>query len=305
MTYAPHLVYAGIVLVVLSTAEWSTEANFSEISHPRQVFPPRNPHSGSSQDPTRDRQEQLPPVPRRGPQGTLITQIPFEEILGDSTKSYIELSNLRSPHESNFVVGHGLAGRISQEAYVVNAGSGNLMYVHIHGLSNPPSASTEGRELRLRFVIPSLQFKTFYIDYTPGGDADVRDMVADNAIVDVYFTPTITKQRLPTIQSVRVVFKGTVNESGKCTHFFNLIPLNVCGVAKDYLNQIKPNLENGMREALMHPRARARFDQLVWQYLRAELLSQAGINPASRSQVSILQASFRGTDYVVDFLPQP
>jgi len=47
------------------------------------------------------------------------------------------------------------------------------------------------------------------------------------------------------------------------------------------------------------------FDQAVWQQLRGELLQQAGLNPAGQAQVQIIEAGFRGTDYVVSFVPRP
>ena len=46
------------------------------------------------------------------------------------------------------------------------------------------------------------------------------------------------------------------------------------------------------------------FDQQVEQFLRADLLTKAGINPMSPAQVQILESSFQGTDYVVNYVPR-
>jgi hypothetical protein len=44
---------------------------------------------------------------------------------------------------------------------------------------------------------------------------------------------------------------------------------------------------------------------MVGQWLRASLLAPAGLNPASRAHVQIVEAGFKGTDYVVSYLPRP
>ena len=44
-------------------------------------------------------------------------------------------------------------------------------------------------------------------------------------------------------------------------------------------------------------------DQVVWQALRTDLLKQAGINPMSPAQIQVIDASFRGTDYVSNTSP--
>lgn len=48
----------------------------------------------------------------------------------------------------------------------------------------------------------------------------------------------------------------------------------------------------------------AQPDQVVWQALRTDLLMQAGVNPLSPAQIQVIEASFRGTDYVVKYLPR-
>jgi hypothetical protein len=47
----------------------------------------------------------------------------------------------------------------------------------------------------------------------------------------------------------------------------------------------------------------AQPDQVVWQALRTDLLMQAGINEMSPAQIQVIDASFRGTDDVVKYLP--
>ena len=102
------------------------------------------------------------------------------------------------------------------------------------------------------------------------------------------------------------VICGLLKEPDKCTYWFDVIfPVNVCSLVKDYLKNIKPTVENGLREALQQPQTRMQFDQAVWQQLRGELLQQAGLNPATPAQVQIVEAGFRGTDYVVSFVPRP
>jgi hypothetical protein len=46
------------------------------------------------------------------------------------------------------------------------------------------------------------------------------------------------------------------------------------------------------------------FEQQVAQFIRGDLLTNAGINPMSPAQVEILQAEFRGADYVVGYRPR-
>jgi hypothetical protein len=199
-----------------------------------------------------------------------------------------------------------LTGRITLEKYIHEAGNGNPVVLHVNGLSNPPIVSTEGPELRLQFVIPSLVFKTYYKDYSGEGDGKLGDVTAEKVTVDVYFTPTIDQRKLPTYHAARVALNGEIKEPEKCTYFFEIVfPVNVCSLAKEYLKTIKPAIENGMREGLLQPQTRGQFEQQVFQFIRAELLIQAGLNPMSRAQAQILQSGFQGTDYLVNFLPRP
>ena len=247
------------------------------------------------------------PVPQpSGPPGSLAKAIPFITLLGDPTKAFIQIGNMRSPMDTNFLVGRGLAGRIALEKYTHETGNGKPVFLHVNGLSHPPIVSTEGPELRLQFVIPALVFKTYYMDYSGEGDGKLGDVTAENVTVDVYFTPTIDQRNLPTYHAARVVLNGAIKEPEKCTYFFEIIfPVNVCSLAKEYLKTIKPAIENGLREGLLQPQTRSQFEQQVFQFVRAELLMQAGLNPMSQAQAQILQSGFQGTDYLVNFIPRP
>jgi hypothetical protein len=274
-----------------------------------QVFPPRpsQPTPSSPVPSPGQMPMQQAPVPQpSGPPGSLAKVIPFIALLGDPTKAFIQIGNMRSPMDTNFLLGRGLAGRITLEKFIHEAGNGKPVVLHVNGLSNPPIVSTEGTELRLRFMIPSLVFKTFYQDYSAEGDGKLGDVTAEKVTVDVYFTPTIDQRMLPTYHSARVVLSGEIKEPEKCTYLFDVIfPVNVCSLAKEYLKAVKPAIENGLREGLLQPQTRGQFEQQVFQFIRAEMLMQAGLNPMSRAQAQILQSSFQGTDYLVNFIPRP
>jgi len=238
-----------------------------------------------------------------GPPGALSTNIPFIAILGDPTKSFIQLGNMRSPFDTNFSLGRGLGGRIALEKYTYESGNGEKSYIHIAGSSNPPMVTTEGAEVRLQFVFPVIQFKTYYKDYTGEGDSALSDLVAEKVLVDVFILPTLNERRYPTFHSVRIAVTGTVKEVEKCTQFFQIIfPVNICKAAAEYFKQIQPALENGIREVLLQPQTRAQFEQQMFQFVRAQLLAKAGINPMSPAQVEITEAEFRGTDYLASYL---
>lgn len=244
---------------------------------------------------------QMPP--QGGPATPLVKSIPFAEIIGDATRAFIHIANMRGPVDTKFQLGRALGGQIPVEKFVDQLGNGKPVYIHVNGLSNPPIVSPAGQELRFQFVIPSLVFKTYYGDYSPEGDGKLGDLTAENVTVDVYFTPTIDQRKMPTFQTARVVVTGDVKEPGKCMYFFDVIfPVNVCNASSAYLKEIKPAIENGVREMLLHPQTRVRFDQALWPYLRGELLAQAGVNPAGPAQVQITEASFRGMEYVVGYL---
>ncbi|MDH4185804.1 MAG: hypothetical protein OEV08_02290 [Nitrospira sp.] len=275
-----------------------------------QVFPPRQPQALPSPDPIPGAPGRLPMQPAQVPQsggspGVLVKTIPFAELLGDPTKAFLQLGNMRSPMDTNFQFGRALAGRIAVEKFTHELGNGKPVFLHVNGLSNPPLVSMEGQELRLQFMIPVLLFKTYYQDYTGEGDGKLGDVTAEKVTVDVYFTPTIDQRKLPTYRTARVVVTGAVKEAEKCVYFFDMLfPVNVCNAAAAYLKDIKSDLENGLREALLHPQTRVRFEQALWLYLRGELLMHAGVNPAGPSQVQILEARFSGPDYVVGYVPR-
>jgi hypothetical protein len=241
-----------------------------------------------------------------GPPGSLTKTIPFSRIIGDPTKSFIQLGNMRSPLDTNFSLGRGLAGRIALEKYTHELGNGQRAYIHLTGVSNPPIVTTEGAEVRYQFIIPTLQFKTYYKEYSGEGDSALSDLVAEKVLVDVFMLPTLDQRRFPTFQSIRIAVTGVVKEAEKCTHFFDIIfPVNICKVAAEYFKQIQPALENGIREVLLQPQTRAQFEQQIFQFIRADLLATAGINPISPAQVQITDARFQGTDYVANYIPRP
>jgi len=273
-----------------------------------QVFPPRQPQP--SPVPPQVPQVQAPspaamPQPPATAPGSLTKSIPLVAILGDPTKSFIQLGNMRSPFDSNFSLGRGLTGRIALEKYTYEAGNGQKAFVHVTGMSNPPIVTVEGPEVRYQFLFPTIQFKTYYKDYSGEGDSALSDLVAEKVMVDVFLSPTIDQRRFPTYHSIRIAITGGVKEAEKCTHFFDIIfPINICKVANEYFRQVQPALENGMREIMLQPQTRMQFEQQVAQYIRGDLLTNAGINPMSPAQVEILQAEFRGADYVANYRPR-
>jgi hypothetical protein len=238
-----------------------------------------------------------------GPPGALSKSIPFIAILGDPTRSFIQLGNMRSPFDTNFSLGRGLGGRIALEKYIYESGNGEKSYIHITGNSNPPILTTEGAEVRLQFVFPVIQFKTYYRDYSGEGDSALSDLIAEKVLVDVFILPTLNERQYPTFHSVRIAVTGAVKEAEKCTQLFQIIfPVNICKAAAEYFKQIQPALENGIRDVLLQPQTRAQFEQQMYQFVRAQLLANARINPMSPAQVEIMEAEFRGTDYVVSYL---
>lgn len=277
-----------------------------------QVFPPRQPQPVPIPTPAPMPSQPgampiQPTMPSQAPAvpGTLTHSIPLTHITGDPTKSFIQLGNMRSPFDSNFSLGRGLAGRLAVEKYTSEVGNGQRIFVHISGVSNPPIVSVEGAEIRYQFLLPTIQFKTYYRDYSGEGDSALSDLVAEKVLVDVFISPTIDQRRLPTYHSVRIAITGGVKEADKCTHFFDIIfPVNICKLTAEYFRQIQPALENGIREILLQPQTRAQFEQQVFHVVRGDLLSRAGVNPLSPAQVEIYQAEFRGADYVVSYVPR-
>lgn len=273
-------------------------AHAAEPAQIAQVFPPRA--NQAPQAPV------APSAPPTAPAGTLTQSVPLASILGDPTRSVIQLANMQGPTDSTFVLGRALTGRLYVERQVRDVGNGAKTYLHVGGISNPPVAAVQGNELRLRFVFPVLVFKTFYREYSPEGDGALPDLVAENAVADVYLTPVTDLRGLPALQTVRVTFDGTLKPGERCTFLFDLVyPVNVCGLAAEYLKSIKLALENGIREGVMQPQARAEFERAAFEFLRADLLARSGVSAAGQGQVDIVQASFRGTDYVVSFIARP
>ena len=281
-----------------------------------QVFPPRQPAPFPSQSvqmpapqpaPSPGQSSPmpapaLPMPPSGGPPVPLIMTIPFEEILGDHTKAFIQIGNLRGAMDSNFLVGRGMAGRFMLPRDIVEFGNGKKAYVFVSGLSNPPRVISEGNDLHLQFLFPVWQLKTYYQEFSGEGDNALGDLVAERVVVYVFLTPTTNQQRLPTYDSVRVAVSGEVKEEPKCTYFFDLVfPLNICKAAAQYVERIKSTIQEEMRLALMQTPTRTQFEQQVSQMVRAYMLGKLGINPMSPARIEIIQAEFRGTDYVVSY----
>lgn len=298
---------ATLVMLGVSLSLWLAAGTVGS-----QVFPPRQPQPAPTTPPapmpsqpgTMPSQSavssQAQPVP-----GVLTHNIPLVHILGDPTKSFIQLGNMRSPFDSNFSLGRGLTGRLALEKYTSDVGNGQRVLVHISGMSNPPILSVEGAEIRYQFLLPVIQFKTYYRDYSGEGDSALPDLVAEKLLVDVFISPTIDQRRMPTYHSVRIAITGAVKEAEKCSRLFDLIfSVNICKITAEYFRQLQPALENGIREILLQPQTRAQFEQQVFHVVRGELLAKAGINPMSPAQVEIVQAEFRGSDYVVSYRPR-
>ena len=292
------------IIGIMAGVIFSSSLALAQVFQPR-PSPPPPPAQVPMPAPAQPGLPRQPAIPQQfgGPQGAVSTSIPFIDILGGPTKSFIQLGNMRSPFDTNFSLGRGLTGRIALEKYTYELGNGEKAYIHITGGSNPPIVTTEGAEVRLQFVFPAIQFKTYYKDYTGEGDSALSDLVAEKVLVDVFILPTLNERRFPTFHSIRIAITGAVKEAEKCTQFFQIIfPVNICKVAAEYFKQIQPALENGIRDVLLTPQTRAQFEQQVFQFVRAQLLAKAGINPMSPAQVEIIEAEFRGTDYVASYV---
>ena len=257
-----------------------------------QVFPPRTTQSPSPSPPTAQ-----PAVP-----GALTQTVPLAAIMGDLTRSFVHLVNMQGPAESNYMIGRGLRGRLNLERRIRDIGNGSHAFLHVSGLSNPPQAAAQGSELRLRFVFPSVVLKTFHREYSAAGDSALADVTAE-FVLDVFLTPTADQRGLPAVQNVRVLFQSATKPAERCIHMLDLVyPVNVCALADEYLKDIKLAVEHGLREGLMHPQARQEFEQAVGETLRADLLARSGASAGGPARVDIVQAAFRGTDYVVSFV---
>src|SRR5512143_3629806 len=103
MSKSRRLSVLGIVagLVLIASVGWA------------QVFPPRQPQPAPQPAPYQGQMPAQPVMPSTGgPPGTLTKSIPFANIIGDPTKSFIQIGNMRSPLDTNFALGRGLTGRI-------------------------------------------------------------------------------------------------------------------------------------------------------------------------------------------------
>jgi hypothetical protein len=144
--------------------------------------------------------------------------------------------------------------------------------------------------------------KTFHREYSAAGDSALADVTAE-FVLDVFLTPTADQRGLPAVQNVRVLFQGATKPAERCIHMLDLVyPVNACALADEYLKDIKLAVEHGLREGLMHPQARQEFEQAVGETLRADLLARSGAGAGGPARVDIVQAAFRGTDYVVSFV---
>ena len=110
-----------------------------------QVFPPRpqSQPAPSSPVPNPGQPGQMsvqpaPPPQPSGPPGSLTSTIPFGALLGDPTKAFIQIGNMRTPMDTNFLLGRGLVGRITVDKYTSEAGNGKPVFLHVNGLSTPP-----------------------------------------------------------------------------------------------------------------------------------------------------------------------
>src|SRR5690242_20103521 len=102
------------VLVALCALSSASTLGFAIAPHAKQVFPPR----GQAQPPTPSAIPAPGPPPAPGLPPPMVRTIPFGSLLGgDFTKSFIMISNLRSPLDSNFVLGRGLTGRLALERH--------------------------------------------------------------------------------------------------------------------------------------------------------------------------------------------
>ena len=275
-----------------------------------QFFPPRKPSPQTPTSPTPStvvpQSQPAQPETGGGTQGQTKI-VPFSSLMGgDFTKSFIEVSNLRSPMDSHFVLGPALQGHFMLDKHEVSVMNGQRAYFHLNGLSNPPVVSTVGTELRFQFTFPTITVKGYYKDYTPAGDSAMPDLLIDKGEVEIYLTPGINQQGLPIYQSARVVFIGSLRQPESCGVWFDVIfRLNVCDAVSTYLNQVKPAIQDGVRDAMHQQQTRMQFDQTAWQYLRTMLLTVPGLPPfPPHTQIQILDARFQGTDYSVRYMPR-
>ncbi len=223
--------------------------------------------------------------------------IPFLRLLGgDPTKSSIALRNFKGPDEPTILFGEALVARFTLPRHSSDAASGQKIYVHVNGVSDPPRFATEGSEFRMHFVFPSLQLKGYYKNYSPDGDNDIPDVHIKNAAIDIYLQPSIGPQWRPTFAQARVVFNGQLTQPEQCFTLVDVLyPVNVCSVMNDYYDQIKTLVENGLREAIQDREIRYQFDLGAWSQVEREI--------GGSGHVRVVSAVFRGTDFMIQFYP--
>ena len=226
-----------------------------------------------------------------------VQSIPFIRLLGgDPTKASITLRNLKGPDEPSMLFGEDLAVNFKLPRHSVDSSSGQKIYVHVTGLSDPPRFATEGSEFRMHFAFPSLQLKGYYKNYSPDGDNEIPDVQIKDAAIDIFLQPSIGPQWRPTFAQARVVFTGQLTEPKQCLTLVDVLyPVNVCDVLKEYYDQITTLVETGLREAIQSREIRFQFDQGAWDQVEQEI--------GSEEQVRVVSAVFRGTDFLIQYYP--
>jgi len=235
--------------------------------------------------------------PKRQVAPPKVKTIPFIRLLGgDPTKASITVKNLKGPMEPSIIFGDGLSANFTIPRHTADSSSGQKIYVHVTGLSDPPKFGGEGDEFRLHFAFPSLQLKGYYKNYSPDGDNEISDVHIENAAVDIFLQPSVGPEWRPTFAQARVVFSGQLTEPKQCLTLVDVLyPVNVCTIMKEYFDQIKTLVENGLREAVQSREIRMQFDEGAWAKVKQEIGSQ--------EQVRVVSAVFRGTDFLIQYYP--
>lgn len=226
-----------------------------------------------------------------------VQTIPFIRLLGgDPTKASITVKNLKGPTEPSILFGNELSANFTIPRHTADSTSGQKIYVHVTGLSDPPKFGSEGGEFRLHFAFPSLQLKGYYKNYSPDGDNEIADVQIQNAAVDIFLQPSVGPEWRPTFAQARVQFSGQLTEPKQCLTLVDVLyPVNVCSIMKEYYDQIKTLVENGLREALQGREIRFKFDQGAWAQVEREV--------GNMDNARIVSAVFRGTDFLIQYYP--
>lgn len=223
--------------------------------------------------------------------------IPFFRLLGgDPTKASIVLRNFKGPDEPTILFGDALTANFTLPRHSADATSGQKIYVHVNGLSDPPRFATEGSEFRMHFAFPSLQLNGYYKNYSPEGDNEIPDVQIQNAAIDIFLQPAIGPQWRPTFAQARVVFSGQLAPPEQCLTLVDVLyPVNVCNVMSEYYGRIKTLVEHGLREAIQAREIRYQFDLGAWAQVEREI--------GGSGQARVVSAVFRGTDFMIQFYP--